>query len=182
MQQEVNVAFILGRKAFFQHHFPPPPKMHVDAPVGTLSPAACLERMLLLLLGAGSLNGSAITSLHHSRSCSLHACTHRSLTLTLLVSQKCNTLLNCYHFGMIHVSFKSNPMISAGFETAFTLAFVQRICCPDMICFVLFICDISISTQILTRGDFCRDVCRCCKCEGEGIRQTHVPARWDSMG
>lgn len=60
MQQEVNVAFILGRKAFFQHHFPPPPKMHVDAPVGTLSPAACLEPMLLLLLlGAGSLNGSA---------------------------------------------------------------------------------------------------------------------------
>lgn len=121
-----------------------------------------------------------LTSSHHSRSCSLHACTHRSLTLTLLVNQKCITLLNCYHFGMIHASFKSNPIISAGFETAFTLAFVQRICCPDMMCFVLFISDISISAQILTRGDFCRDVCRCCKCEG--IRQMHVPARWDSMG
>lgn len=27
-------------------------------------------------------------------------------------------------------------MISTGFKTAFTLAFVQRICCPDMSCFV----------------------------------------------
>lgn len=58
MQQEVNVAFILGRKAFFQHDFPPPPRMRVDAPVGTPSSAACLEPVLLLL-GAGSLNGSA---------------------------------------------------------------------------------------------------------------------------